>query len=75
FGFVRLDDETDIFVPGRFFIGAMPGDTVLVCEIESRTDSPEGEIIKIVKEGNSQFVGTLIKDDMGYCVSPDNLIR
>ena len=35
FAFVMLEDETsDIFIPGRFTRGAMPGDEVLVEKFE-----------------------------------------
>lgn len=76
YGFVRLSEtQEEMFVPGRFFMGAMPGDTVLVSPIKSRGTSPEGEIVKIVKEGASEFTGTLEQNELGFYVSPDSLIR
>ena len=60
FAFVMLEDGTsDIFIPGRFTRGAMPGDKVLVEKFEHpRVEgSDEGEILAILEEKNS-LVGT-----------------
>lgn len=75
FGFVRLDDETDVFIPGKFFMGAIPGDTVMVAPIKSRGEKPEGEVVKILQEGDGIFTGTLCEDDGEFFVSPDTLMR
>lgn len=75
FGFVRLDDESDVFVPGKFFMGALPGDTVLVSPIPSRGEKPEGEIVKIVEEGNATFTGIINEDNGNFFVRPDTLMR
>ena len=60
FAFVMLEDGTsDIFIPGRFTRGAMPGDMVLVEKFEHpRVEgSDEGEIPAILEEKND-LVGT-----------------
>ena len=60
FAFVMLDDGTsDIFIPGRFTRGAMPGDEVLVEKFaHPRVEgSDEGEILAILTEHN-EMVGT-----------------
>ena len=60
FAFVMLEDGTsDIFIPGRFTRGAMPGDIVLVEKFEHpRVEgSDEGEILAILEEKND-LVGT-----------------
>ena len=60
FAFVMLEDGTsDIFIPGRFTRGAMPGDMVLVEKFEHpRVEgSDEGEILAILEEKND-LVGT-----------------
>ncbi|WMJ23947.1 ribonuclease R [Paludicola sp. MB14-C6] len=75
FGFVTLKDGTEVFVPGKYFLGAMPGDTVLVSPIKARGDSPEGEIVKILKHGEAEFTGVLCQDGNGYYIEPDNLVR
>lgn len=76
FGFVRLKNtDEEVFIPGKYFMGAMPGDTVMVTPIKSRGNSPEGEIVKILKKGNSEFTGTLRKDEKGYSIEPDGVIN
>ena len=60
FAFVMLDDGTsDIFIPGRFTRGAMPGDEVLVEKFaHPRVEgSDEGEILAVLTEHN-EMVGT-----------------
>ena len=61
FAFVMLEDGTsDIFIPGRFTRGAMPGDKVLVEKFEHpRVEgSDEGEILVVLEEKND-LVGTV----------------
>jgi ribonuclease R len=60
FGFIqRIDNEEEIFVPGKYLMGALPGDIVLANYIESRGGSPEGEIVSIIKENNGQLTGKI----------------
>lgn len=76
FGFIRrLDDNTDVFIPGKFLCGAMPGDTVLAKLIPSRTGSPEGEILKVLKEGNAKFTGVVIEQDGVRMIQPDSFTK
>lgn len=77
YGFARFsDDDSEVFIPGKFFRGALPGDKVLVTPLKSRGLSPEGEIVRITKEGKSTFTGTLHQDEGGaYYVRPDTLIK
>ena len=61
FAFVMLEDGTsDIFIPGRFTRGAMPGDKVLVEKFaHPRVEgSDEGEILAVLEEKNA-LVGTM----------------
>lgn len=61
FGFAQPQDgSADVFVPGKFLKGAMPGDTVLVKIFKTpRVEgSVEGEVIAVVTECN-EFVGTI----------------
>ena len=60
FAFVMLEDESgDIFIPGRFTRGAMPGDSVLVEKFaHPRVEgSDEGEILAVLEQKND-MVGT-----------------
>ena len=79
FGFVRETKEDgttqDYFVPGRFFLGALPGDTVLCRKLPGRGESPEGQIDRILAQGSSEFTGTLIRKDGRWFLHPDKLMK
>lgn len=75
FGFVRREDGVEIFIPGKYLCGAMPGDTVICRLIPSRGDSPEGEVVSIAKVGFSEFTGTVELDGGKYYVRPDSFCR
>ena len=74
FAFVMLEDGTsDIFIPGRFTKGAMPGDDVLVEKFEHpRVEgSDEGAILAILTEKND-LVGTVRRVEGRLRVVPDD---
>ena len=63
FGFMkRCDNDEEIFVPGKFLCGAMPGDIVLADYIESRSESPEGQVIDILEPSEAKLTGVIIED-------------
>ncbi len=64
FGFIkRTDSEEEIFVPGKFLCGAMPGDIVLAHYIQSRSDKPEGEVVDILKPADAKLTGIIIEEN------------
>ena len=74
FAFVMLEDGTsDIFIPGRFTRGAMPGDKVLVEKFEHpRVEgSDEGTILAILTEKND-LVGTVRRVEGRLRFVPDD---
>ena len=74
FAFVMLEDGTsDIFIPGRFTKGAMPGDAVLVEKFEHpRVEgSDEGAILAILTEKND-LVGTVRRVEGRLRFVPDD---
>ena len=74
FAFVMLEDETsDIFIPGRFTRGAMPGDEVLVEMFEHpRVEgSDEGAILAVLTEKND-LVGTVRRIEGRLKFVPDD---
>lgn len=77
FGFVRpeFDEENDVFIPGKFLLGAMPGDRVLYKEIPSRSGKPEGEVVDIIEEADSRLTGKIIDDEGILCLLPDTMSR
>lgn len=76
FGFIqRIDNEEEIFVPGKYLMGALPGDIVLANYIQSRSGSPEGEIVSIIKENNSQLTGKIEFLDGDYYFLSDTFSK
>lgn len=74
FAFVMLEDgQNDVFIPGRFTRGAMPGDQVLVEKFaHPRVEgSDEGEILAILTEHNN-LVGTAKRIDGRLKFVPDD---
>jgi len=59
FGFVTPDGAgEDIFIPGRFAQGAMPGDEVAVSVTEQgKFGKPEGRVERIIKRGRTVLLG------------------
>ncbi len=76
FGFARREkDGVEVFIPGKFFMGAMVGDRVMVSPIPSRGASPEGQIVRILEFGPAEFTGTMIFENGIPFVQPDGMIR
>ena len=79
FGFVRPTEkgssDEEIFIPGKYMLGAIPGDIVLCENIPSRGELPEAQIKEILKYSSSSFSGTLLKEDGVYYIQPDTLCK
>ena len=75
FGFIENDEGTEIFVPGKFLLGSMPGDVVMARLLPQKGDLPEGEVVSIVEEGFSEFTGTIEKSEGKICIRPDTLAK
>lgn len=76
FGFIkRTDNETEIFVPGKFLMGTLPGDKVQARLIPSRTDKPEAEIVKVLEEADARFTGVIGSDNGHRVIIPDTLVK
>lgn len=84
FGFAKPEtdgEETkpDIFLPGRFMLGAMPGDTVLVrvdrTKKKAEGESPEGAVVQIVEQNDAPFTGVVVREPQGYFLRPDRMMR
>ncbi len=74
FGFIRDEEGTEYFVPGKFLMGSMPGDRVLAMHIESRSGSPEAEVVSILEESaNNRITGTIVPEEGGLCLRPDTM--
>lgn len=59
FGFAETDGGVEYFIPGKYMLGAMPGDRVLIESIASRSGEPEGEVVDIIRFGSSLLTGRI----------------
>ncbi|MEG0571363.1 MAG: ribonuclease R [Oscillospiraceae bacterium] len=81
FGFAkRVLDQSEIFIPGKYLMGALPGDVVLISPIKPRKTettqkSLEGQVVKILEFGLSEFTGVLQQQMGQYYIDPDSLIK
>ncbi|MBQ9899215.1 MAG: ribonuclease R [Ruminococcus sp.] len=75
FGFAQTDDGTEYFIPGKCMLGAMPGDRVLIADIDSRTGEPEGEVLDIIEPGSSVMTGRIESVDGMLYLVPDTATR
>lgn len=68
------DRSQDIFLPGRFMQGAMPGDLVLVrIQPQKKQDenhSREGSVVRILQENDAAFTGVVVRQPQGYFLRP-----
>ncbi len=76
FGFVVLADMPDLFLHEKQMRWVFNGDTVNA--VGTTTDNrgrTEGRIVDVTERHQNQFIGTLARDEDGYCVelgSPNN---
>lgn len=75
FGFVKDEAGTEMFVPGKFLKGAMPGDVVVCSFIEGRGEAPEAKVEAVAKTGFSEFSGVTEEQRGVLYVRPDNFCR
>ena len=75
FGFIEGESGTEIFVPGKFLLGSMPGDIVMARLLPQRGELPEGEVVSIVEEGFAEFTGVIEKYEGKICIRPDTLAK
>lgn len=75
FGFIKKEDGTEVFVPGKFLMGALPGDIVLAKLISDRGENPDGEVVSIIEENSSEFTGIVEKNGGSLAVLPDSLAK
>ena len=75
FGFAETDSGKEYFIPGKYMLGAMPGDRVLISEIPSRSGEPEGKIEDILEFGSSEMTGIIEKESGELYLVPDIATR
>ena len=62
FGFVDIEDEESVYIRFDNFNSAMDQDVVFVAVFLGEDGRKEGEVIQIIKRGQTHVVGTLYKD-------------
>lgn len=76
YGFVRNTETNDeLFISGKYLLGAMPGDIVIVRPFKGRGESLEGEVIQVEEENFSRFTGNIVFENGMYKVQPDTLSK
>lgn len=72
FGFVHPDEAgEDVFIPGRYLMGALPGDRVKISVRQGRGNLKEGEVLRILEEADYHFTGIFRVEDGLPVVYPD----
>lgn len=64
YGYAQTDgDKTEYFIPGREMKGAMLGDRVLILPVIGQGNTPEAEVVTVIKAEIVQTAGLLIEED------------
>ena len=72
FGFVKLEDGSEIKIPASKVHNAINKDKVMVNIINNKTYPQEGEIIKVVERSSDNIVGTVYYKKGNIYVKPDD---
>ena len=71
FGFAKeLDSDAEYFIPGRFLLGSIPGDRVLIRTIGSDGRSPTGQVVKIIEYNENPFRALCVQGYFGLVLKP-----
>lgn len=77
YGFARLDDGRDVFIPPDEMLKVFPGDRVHVCVRPAKNGKTVADIEKLIDSPLTQFTGHCVRKGKALFVSPDvdNLSR
>ena len=77
FGFARIEGEdTDVFIPGRYLMGSMPGDQVMITAKKGLPGQlPDGQVVEVLSTADQAFSGVVLQRQGRYYIAPDNLVR
>lgn len=73
FGFVRLEDKRDIFLPPPEMQKVFPGDRVRIAIVEQKDGKQAGEIEKLLESPLDTFIGRYVVRGKAHFVEPDIL--
>lgn len=71
YGFARLDDGREVFVPPDEMLKAFPGDRVRICLRPSKEKRPVAEIEGLVHSPLDEFTGQCVSKGKALFVKPD----
>jgi ribonuclease R len=71
YGFVSLDDGTDVFVPAKYRGASLDGDRVIL-ETWTGIKGTEGRVIEIVARGRARLTGILRRTGRSVWIEPDD---
>lgn len=64
FGFIqKLSCTDEIFVPGKFLAGAVPGDIVMANKLPDRDGKPEAEVIAVIQPADTNIAGVITEEN------------
>ena len=76
FAFARkVENDEELFIPGRCLMGALPGDIVLVEPLPQQGELPEGTVQKVVSTGEYQFTGVFHRNSEGCYIGAGKSFR
>ena len=77
FGFARIEGEsTDVFIPGRYLMGSMPGDQVMITAKKGLPGQlPDGQVVEVLSTADQAFSGVVLQRQDRFYIAPDNLVR
>lgn len=71
YGFARLDDGREVFVPPEEMLKAFPGDRVHVCVQPGKDKRPVAEIERLLDSPLKEFCGRCVRKGKALFVQPD----
>lgn len=72
FGFVKVGEDRDFYVHDSKMKDAYDKDTVLLEKIASRGSREEGRVVKVLKRGQTRYVGEVKRGKRDYYVDCDD---
>ena len=75
FGFVQtIENDEDIFIPGKYVNGALDGDNVEIKIIKQKENSrkAEGKVLKVLERTKKEVIGIFQKSQNFGFVVPDD---
>ncbi|MEG0366792.1 MAG: ribonuclease R [Coprobacillus sp.] len=72
FGFVKVDEDREFYVHETKMKDAYDKDTVLLEKIPSRGSREEGKVVRVIKRGQTRYVGEVKKGKRDFYVDCDD---